>query len=192
MRSHAITCAVIQSVFGRQCDCMCGGWLKRSIGFLSDSQVNSALRVGLVLLGTLCKERARSLHQRAENQSGRFTVGPFAMSGLLQLFVIPCQGSSALSTAQGLLGARACGRPGNVYTCVCMYMCVLVCLFACVLEGNRQGGALLIWASLQAMPRAKKQETTGRVVCGTVWTWERMCLYVLLVWHRKNRKRVCL
>lgn len=144
---------------------------------------------------TLCKEQARSLHQRVENQSGRFTVGPFAMSGLLQLFIIPCQGSRALSPLHpprpvGCLCSEyhACvlmtTDPGmHMHVCVC----VIACLFASVLQGYCQGGTLLIWASLQAMPRARKQETTGRVVCGPWW----MC-YILLVWHWKKTRGVWL
>lgn len=62
--------------------------------------------------------------------------------------------------------------------------------FACVLEGQCQGALLLSQASLQAMPRARKQETTsreGNCVCATVnvYLQDCMCLVSLhpAVWH---------
>lgn len=68
---------------------------------------------------------------------------------------------------------------------VCVYVNVCARLLVCLRAGGllsrwsvvvysgsvvytKVSGTLLIWASLQVMPRARKQETTGRVVCGTV------------------------
>lgn len=102
-----------------------------------------------------------------EHQSARFTVRPFCMSRLVQLFVTPVKAGVHLP----LHPPRPCW---DVCVCVCSLfrplllpvtvpriLCAwsLLCLRA---AGQCQGAPLLSWASLQAMPWARKQETTSR------------------------------
>lgn len=112
------------------------------------------------------------LQQIVEYQSARFTVGPFCMSGLLQLFVTPLSRLKCflLCTHQGLLSVcaqiNAQARSWQ-WAHECPRVCVPLYL-PCVLEGQCQGAPLLSRASLQAMPRARKPETTsaeGNCVC---------------------------
>lgn len=74
-------------------------------------------------------------------QSGRFTLGPFCMSRLLQLFVTPWQDSSACSSAATkALWARALSlwhasfstaEDTVVYVRVCASASMVLCTFAC-------------------------------------------------------------
>ena len=126
----------------------------------------------------LQKKQAHFLHHRIEHQSGRFSVqGPFCMSELLQLFVTPCQDSSARCSAPTkawyvcvcvLIAACMCVHDSRLRNASTVCVCVCVCPLVCLLEGH--GAPLLSWASLQAMPRARNQDTTSREG-GCVFVW---------------------
>ena len=87
---------------------------------------------------SLSFRQAPLLHHTVEYQSGRFTVGPFCMSRLLQLFVTPCQCSSACFSASTkafwvcVLGlACKCVHDSGMCLCVRVFVCLLTCLLAC-------------------------------------------------------------
>ncbi len=147
-------CAVFYTLFCWQYECMCDGCLKykEMSSRLRAKWASRLIRVYMVSRSSPVGNRLFLLHLTAEYQSGRFTVGPFCMSRLLQLFVTPCQGSSTRSSAP--TEARALGLAWKcvhdsglsgmyVFVCSCMStrLCVLACLFACVLEGQCQDAA---------------------------------------------------
>lgn len=130
----------------------------------------------LVSCSSPVRNRLVFLHHTAEYQSGRFTVGPFCMSRLLQLFVTPCQGSSARSSAP----TEACELG---LACKCVHdsglsgMYVFVYLLTCSLACWRVSAKMLLLlsrASLRAMPWARKQDASREGNC----VYQSVCITV--------------